>query len=180
MSITVTIEGYLVQAKLESALKAIVGAEAWRGTEQPVVAGRKRRWDMVFHGVIGKVAVEFDGPDHYRDALKIKADLEKDGFAREGAYRVVRVPYWVQLTTPTLKHYFDLDANIVQDFPHGFIAKTAPLPASFCEMGVERFLRELDQLPDHVRGAVVKSLGDRADEHGIEYVLPSALRSLIE
>lgn len=178
MTVTVSIDGYLVQQKLESALKQIVGAAAWRGAEQRVVEGKKLRWDMVFEDSTGKVAVEFDGDEHYRHSLKIKVDREKDGYARADGYRVVRVPYWVQLTTKTLRHYFDIDANVVQDFPHGFIT-TKVFPASFCELGLQRFEGELDQLPVDVRDAVVKSLRERSAEHGIDYVLPAALRSLI-
>jgi hypothetical protein len=133
---------------------------------------------MVFEDASGKVAVEFDGDEHYRHSLKIKVDREKDAYARADGYRVVRVPYWVQLTTTTLRHYFDLDAEVVQDFPHGFIT-TKVFPASFCELGIERFRGELERLPPEVRDAVVKSLRERSVEHGVEYVLPTTLRSLI-
>ncbi|MGI5863948.1 MAG: hypothetical protein ACOX6T_18095 [Myxococcales bacterium] len=121
MATTVHIDGYLVQAKLESALRQIVGAAAWRGSEQHVVHGKKLRWDMVFETSSGKVAGEYDGDEHYRNSLKTKIDNEKDRYARNEGYHVVRIPYWVQLTTETLKYYFELDAEIVQDFRHGFI-----------------------------------------------------------
>ncbi len=94
--ITVKIDDYLVQNKLSKALQAIVGATAWKGTEVRVISERRRRWDMVYQGDFGQVAVEFDGDAHYRDSLKIKADLDKDELARLGGYRVVRIPYWVQ------------------------------------------------------------------------------------
>ena len=175
--VTVRIEDYLVQSKLSATLQAIVGDAAWRGTEVRVIAERRRRWDMVYQGDLGQVAVEFDGDAHYRDSLKIKADLEKDELARLGGYKVVRVPYWVQLTSETLAHYFGLEADIIQDFPHGFIT-TKMFPASFCEMGVTRFERELDSLPTSVREAVISSLRLRAAEYEIEYVLPKKLKSL--
>lgn len=178
MPVTVTIDGYLVQEKLEAALRQIVGEGAWHGREQPVIHGKRMRWDMVFSGSSGKVAVEFDGDEHYRHSLKIKVDREKDALARDGGYRVVRIPYWVQLTTETVKYYFGIEANIIQDFPHGFIT-TKVFPASYCEMGIERFRRELDALPSAIRGAVVKSLRARAAEHGIAFVLPAGLLSLI-
>ena len=56
---TVRIDGYLVQAKLEAALRAIVGDDAWRGTEVRV-EGRRLRWDMVYEFDGHRVAVEFD------------------------------------------------------------------------------------------------------------------------
>ena len=177
--IQVRIEGYLVQAKLEDALAAIVGAVAWRGKEIQVASGRRHRWDMVYEGAMGNVAVEFDGDEHYRHTLKIKIDREKDDLARIGGYRVVRIPYWVQLTSETLKHYFGLDADIIQDFPHGFIT-TKVFPASYCEMGIARFKREIDALPTSVRLAVKTSLCDRSKEHGLEYVLPDQLAGLLD
>lgn len=171
----ISISGYLVQAKLENALKEIVGSEAWRGREVRLPTGC-RRWDMSYElgGVI--TVVEFDGDAHYRDTLKIKTDKEKDAVARERNFQIIRFPYWVQLTTETLAHYFGLTAVIDQNFPHGFIT-TRIFPASFCELGVFRFKCELDSLPAQVRDSVIASLNDRAAEHGIEYVLPEGLRN---
>lgn len=176
--VTVRVDGYLDQSKLESALKTIVGDSAWRGREVRLEAGRQR-WDMVLEIDGRPVAVEFDGDEHYRHSLKIKADRAKDRAASEGGYVVVRIPYWVQLTTETLRHYLGLDAVIDQDFPHGFIS-TKLFPASFCELGVARFRRELEDLPEGVRKAVVSSLRDRIAEHGREYVVPTSLCELVE
>ena len=176
--IKVQIEGYLVQQKLEKALSEIVGDEAWHGAEIQVAAGRRQRWDMVYESPTGKVAVEFDGDEHYRNALKIKADFDKDAIAKQGNYRVVRIPYWVQLTGEMLRHYFNLEAQIIQDFPHGFIT-TKVFPASFCELGVERFRVELQDLPPSVREAVLLSLRDRVKEHGVRYVIPNSLADLL-
>ena len=171
----ISISGYLVQAKLEKALQEIVGTEAWRGREIRLPTGR-RRWDMSYELGGAITVVEFDGDAHYRDSLKIKIDDEKDAVAREHNFRVIRFPYWVQLTTETLAHYFGLSADIHQDFPHGFIS-TKIFPASFCELGIIRFKRELDSLPAEIKGSVIASLHDRAAEHGTEYVLPKSLQN---
>lgn len=175
----VQIDGYLDQSKLAAALRAVVGEDAWRGSEVQGAKPRRFRWDMVYAVDGQTVAVEYDGDDHYRDALKIKTDSLKDALARDLGWRVIRVPYWVQLTTETLRHYFGLDAEVRQSFPHGFIT-TKLFPASFCEMGVHRFERELAGLPIDVRLAVVESLRERCKEHGREFVLPTALAQLVE
>jgi len=175
----IAIEGHLVQHKLAAALSAVVGAGAWRGAEVRVVAGRRQRWDMLYEAEDGSaVAVEFDGDEHYRNILKVKADREKDELASRANVRVVRFPYWVQLTTETLRHYFEREANVLQTFPHGFIT-TKLFPASFCELGVERFARELTALPASVRQSVIASLQQRVAEHGMEYVMPHKLRALL-
>jgi hypothetical protein len=174
---SIAIDGYLVQSKLEQALQSIVGAANWQGREVRLPVGR-RRWDMTYQ-INGQItAVEFDGDEHYRHTLKIKADEEKDKVAREHGYWVVRFPYWVQLTTETLAHYFGLSADVRQDFPHGFIT-TKIFPASFCELGLLRFERELYSLPMPVRNAVLASLRDRVAEHGVLYVMPKRLQNAL-
>ena len=173
----ITIEGYLLQRKLESALKQMVGEENWCGRELRVPDSR-RRWDMAYKIQSHTTVVEFDGDQHYWDSLKIKVDAEKDAVAHSLGYSVVRIPYWVQLTTETAQHYFGIQAQISQDFPHGFIT-TKIFPASFSEMGVSRFSRELSALPENTNYAVISSLRDRAQEHGAKYVLPPSLHHML-
>jgi hypothetical protein len=174
--VKVVIESYLTEAKLATALQQLVGA-AWAGG-QVSLPGSRRRFDMAFRSGGTTVLVEYDGDEHYRDSLKIRADRHKDELAAESGMRLVRVPYWVQLDRVMAKHWFGLDADIEQSFPHGFIT-TKLFPASFCELGVGRFRWDLEALPAPVRGAVIGSLRDRVAEYGIEYVLPSELRELV-
>jgi hypothetical protein len=174
--VQIIIQGYLTEKKLATALQQIVG-NFWVGG-QVMLPGSPRRWDMAFkqHGSL--VLVEYDGDDHYRDSLKIKADRERDLLAHKSQMRVVRVPYWIQLDNITAQYYFGISADICQSFPHGFIT-TKLFPASFCELGIERFTQDLQALPSQVRGAVIQSLRDRVEEYGSEYVLPSTLRYLL-
>ena len=173
----ITIEGYLLQGKLEATLKQMVGEECWRGRELRLPDSR-RRWDMAYEIQGHTTVVEFDGDQHYWDSLKIKVDTEKDSVARSLGYSVVRIPYWVQLTSETAEYYFGIRTQILQDFPHGFIT-TKVFPASFSEMGISRFSREFLALPENTKNAVLSSLRDRAQDHGAEYVLPSSLRHIL-
>ena len=102
----VVIEGYLTEGKLAAALRGITGPR-WVG-EQVNLPGTRRRCDMAFHRAGELVLVEYDGDEHYRHTMKIKADREKDFAATATGLRLVRVPYWVQLDTVTLMHYFGL------------------------------------------------------------------------
>jgi hypothetical protein len=174
--VKVVIESYLTEAKLAAALRQLVGT-AWAGG-QVSLPGSRRRFDMAFRSSGTTVLVEYDGDEHYRDSLKIRADRQKDDLAAASGMRLVRVPYWVQLDRAMARHWFGLRADIEQSFPHGFIT-TKLFPASFCELGVARFRRDLGALPVPVREAVVSSLRDRVKEYGIEYVLPTELRELV-
>lgn len=173
---TIVIESYLTERKLAAALQELVG-DRWAGG-QVAMPGSRRRFDMAFRTNSSTVLVEYDGDEHYRDSMKIKADRQKDILASENQMRLVRVPYWVQLDSTMARHWFGLEASIEQSFPHGFIT-TKLFPASFCELGVARFRRDFDALPATVRLAVVSSLRERVAEHGIEYVLPTELRALV-
>ena len=42
--------------------------------------------------------------------------------------KVVPIRFWVQLTNETLKFYFELDANVIQDFPYGSVARGIETP----------------------------------------------------
>jgi hypothetical protein len=174
--VKVVIESYLTESKLVAALEQLVG-DNWAGG-QVILPGSRRRFDMAFRANETTLLVEYDGDDHYRDSLKIKADRQKDALAVANGMRLVRVPYWVQLDNVTVRHWFGLEADIEQSFPHGFIT-TKLFPASFCELGIARFQRELALLPAAVREAVIASLRDRAAKHGIEYVLPAGLHRLL-
>ncbi len=90
---------------------------------------------------------------------------------------MVRFPYWVQLTSETLLHYFDLEAEIEQNF-HTASSRRSCFLHRFCELGAERFSREMEDLTEAVQTAVRHSLRDRCIEHGVEYVLPKRLRHL--
>jgi len=168
---------YLIQSKLEAALKQLVGVANWRGREIRLPNSR-RRWDMAYMIDGHTTVVDFDGDQHYRDSLKIKVDNEKDRVASSLGYSVFRIPYWVQLTDETVEYYFGMKAKISQDFPHGFI-ETKIFPASFCEMGVDRFTTELLALPKCTQSAVIASLRDRVQEHGTAFVLPNSLLHLL-
>jgi len=179
----ITIDGYLVERKLQDAMKEIVGAENWIGTQVQIDENgvRRFRWDMGFK--LGDVTtyVEFDGHLHYQRPENIRRDKCKDKILQDREIKTVRIPYWVQLTTETLCHYFGIEKPIDQDFPHGFI-KTKEFPSSFCEMGIERFKKEIGSLPEGVRAAVISSLRERAAEHtyGRKYVIPTALDEIMD
>jgi hypothetical protein len=172
----IVIESYLTEPRLKLALQQIFGND-WLGGQFGLPNSR-RRFDMAFRLNSAIVLVEYDGDEHYRHSLKIKADREKDILASKNGMRLVRIPYWVQLDTMMAMHWFGIEVQIEQSFLHGFIT-TKLFPASFCELGIARFLRELDAIPAEVRHDVVTSLRKRVAEYGIEYVVPEKLRPLV-
>ncbi len=176
MRVKVVIESYLTEKKLAIAIAQLVG-DKWTGG-QVKLPGSRRRFDMAFVDNGTTTLIEYDGDEHYRDSLKIKADRQKDQLATDNGMRLIRVPYWVQLDQIMAHHWFGIKAEIEQSFPHGFIT-TKLFPASFCELGVARFRHELESLPVTVHDSIVESLRARVAEHGLEYVLPAELQGAV-
>ena len=95
-----------------------------------------------------KLCVEFDGPDHYMKANVILADENKDNVLKALGYKVIRIPYFVQLDNEAIKYFFGLDIEFNYGFKHGFIAKNVSLPANFCELGIWKFKDFLFHISD--------------------------------
>ena len=181
---TVKYEGYLTQQKLENLLAdAFAGHLSVFETEKKIDGLPNHRWDVYVEFLSGKkITVDFDGDQHYRNMFVIEHDIMKDDSAYEQEIIPIHIPYWVQLTDETAKHYFgDLfdGIHIEQDYPHGFI-KSKIFPASYCALGVERFMAELHDLPEKEFVEVVTNLFDRAFDtaYAPEFVVPGAMADL--
>lgn len=170
------VQKYLTEVKLAAIIKELA-PEGF--AEQFCLPGRRYRWDFKYVSPSGPVLVEYDGDEHYRSTLVIKADQEKERMAAASGHRMVRFPYWLQLDAETLRFFFGFDAQIKQDFPHGFIT-TKLFPASFCPLGLKRFIAELSGLPETLQQKVRTSLKERVAEHGVEYVVPVDLMGWFE
>ena len=166
----ITYEGYLTQDKLLDILNQLPEFKLI-GKEVQVAFKNRKRWDFLFEVNGKQIVVEFDGDAHYRDSLRIKSDTEKNEIAFQTNLKVVRIPYWLQLTTKTFTHLFGFapSKEISNNFPHGFIV-TKVFPASSCSLGIKRYSKELSLLPKEIKEEILFSLEDRVKEYGKEYV----------
>lgn len=138
-------------------------------------SGIKNRPDYRFESL--KLIVEFDGNQHYQDAAVIVRDREKDRVYTAMGYRVLRIPYFVQMTQALLQECFGAPIVYHQVYPHGFIDAKAVLPANFCELGVQRFMADLVRFSAY-RAEVVQSLREKVVEKGdVDLVVPPSLRA---
>ena len=87
--------------------------------------------------------VEFDGYLHYTQPKTILTDSKKDKVYTSMGYKVVRIPYFVQISTEIIKILFNEDIDIEQEYPHGFIDPKCILPAEFCSLGTKRYNEDL-------------------------------------
>jgi very-short-patch-repair endonuclease len=106
--------------------------------------------------------IEFDGPHHYTSARTICSDIRKNALCHKLGFKIVRVPFWLQLDTETAG-ILGLSDEIYFDtaFPHGWITSDI-FPASFCEAGIARFYTEFANLPKHIRQMVYDNIHENA------------------
>ena len=111
--------------------------------------------------------VEFDGNYHYQLNNQVAKDnLDPTNYSNWFCYQtdqdedffLLRIPYWVQLDSTMTNHWFNLNRDFSNGFPHGFISSKCVLPGTFCSMGEKRFIGELAALPPKVAESVVDSL----------------------
>lgn len=111
------------------------------------------------------IVVEFNGPDHYRVPSVMLQDVNKEVICKQLGYKVVQIPYFVQLSPETVKYYFDVEITDGCDLPSGFYSTSDKdtdlnpyMPACFCSMGWNRFTYELKELPETTRYEIINSL----------------------
>jgi hypothetical protein len=96
-----------------------------------IVPGVERPFRPDYRSERHRLIVEYDGDMHYRSAKKILADKERDRVFGAARYRVVRIPYFVQLTREVVADLFGtaaIDHSDFLRFPHGFVAETVVMP----------------------------------------------------
>ena len=104
-----------------------------------------------------KLIVEFDDYLHYTKNSQVLRDIEKDRIYTGMGYRVVRIPYFVQMDKYIIELLFGIDVKERDVYPHGFIDSKAIQPVDFCEAGLERFIRELNMY-DYIYFDILNSL----------------------
>ena len=169
---------YLTEANLSDALKEIFPSEKFVHDKIVVSSGIKSRPDYVFENL--KLIVEFDGDQHYRSAKKIKTELKKNNFFQNLGYTVIRIPYFIQISSATIEHLFVKKISYNQIYPHGFISKTVVMPCDFCELGIKKFEKDLERF-SYIKNDIIKSLQEKVIELGdLEFVVPSSLEYLLK
>lgn len=126
-----------------------------------------------------KIVVEFDGYQHYSMSNKVLNDRKRNVIMEECDYKVIRIPYFIQLDDKTSIKLFGMTTNTKYDYPHGFISDVAMLPADFCSIGVERFINDLVVF-DHAEEDIRKSLKNHLENKEPLEIVPPSLMYLLE
>ena len=93
--------------------------------------------------------VEFDGIPHYTSPLNIQRDIENTKFYESLGYKVVRIPYFIQLSNNAVKELFGVDVKeplFDENIPSLGLHNPGN-PAFLCHAGIERMKKEFKRFP---------------------------------
>lgn len=168
---------YLTEENLSEVLKKIFPAEIFIHDKVVPNSNTKTRPDYRCERL--KLIIEFDGDQHYRNVKKIRNEIKKDQIYHKLGYKIVRIPYFVQISTLIIEKLFGKKLKYQQTFPHGFISKTVIMPCDFCELGIVKFKIDLEKF-SYVKTEIINSLKEKAIELGDkELVVPPSLEYLL-
>jgi hypothetical protein len=158
------IEGPLNKASLKQFLKNEPSLE-YLGESVKTAKGTIKFDGVVLDSITDiKIAIKLKEAKHYLfPAEAMEIDSERWA-ANKSEYKVIEIPYFIQLTNNTFEHYFGRapQSPILSDYSSGFEDPSFVPPANFCSMGVSNFLKELGELPEETFGIVYESLLDRS------------------
>ena len=134
--------------------------------------------------------IEFDGVTHYQDLKVCLSDVNRDVYLSTLGYKIIRIPYWIQLSNEVIHHLFhDVEEHLtigddpMCEIPYSFFDIDKPVVdigislGAMCSAGHKRFVEEVQQLCPTIQLQVYEDicrcLSD-TEECGIpsEYVVP--------
>lgn len=112
-----------------------------------------------------KMIVEFDGLQHYTSPSNILRDIENTCFYESVGYKVVRIPYFVQLTNQVVEQLFGVkvDEELFCEGIPSLGPKSQNTPAFLCHRGIQRMAREYKKFPEQYQTNIsyLKSIEDQ-------------------
>jgi len=97
-----------------------------------------------------QLVIEFDGLPHYTNPDVILKDVENTLRYNKAGYRVVRIPYFIQLSRNAVKTLFGVDVNLElfdESIP-SLGVKGRNTPAYLCYEGIKRMAKEFARFPE--------------------------------
>jgi hypothetical protein len=100
-----------------------------------------------------KLIIEFDGLQHYTNPDVIQKDIENTNLYKSLGYKVVRIPYFIQLTNKAVKIMFNKEIK-EKLFDEKFSSLSIigrNSPAYLCPAGLKRMAEEFRLFPEQYK-----------------------------
>jgi len=100
-----------------------------------------------------QIIIEFDGLQHYTNPDIIEKDIENTKLYNGFGYKVVRIPYFIQLTNKAVKTMFDVEVSekLFDDNFSSLSTVGRNSPAYLCPAGLKRMADEFKRFPEQYK-----------------------------
>lgn len=100
-----------------------------------------------------KLIIEFDGLPHYTNPDIIEKDIINNELYTSFGYKVVRIPYFIQLTSKAVKTLFDIEVSedLFDEQVSSLGIKGRNTPAYLCPAGIKRMAEEFKKFPEQYK-----------------------------
>ena len=119
--------------------------------------------------------VEFDGLPHYTDPAVIIKDYKNTDIYKKNGYKVVRIPYFIQLTNDAVEKLFGVKVKeplFNVSYPSLGGVEMKHNPSCLCPEGLKRMAREFKRFPEQYE-INIQSLRKMDNEilSGVKYLI---------
>lgn len=134
--------------------------------------GEKCRYRPDYRSETLKIIVEFDGLQHYNNPQKIIEDEEKTCRYEADGYKVIRIPYFIQLTQNAVYELFEVKVKEKLFNPSipSLYVEGKNTPAFLCPLGIKRMAQEFVRFPEQCRINIQALKGQDNRLTGLEFL----------
>lgn len=117
------------------------------------IEGSGRRIRPDYRCDLLKLIIEFDGVQHYQQPDTILKDYENQAFYESLNYKVVRIPYFIQLTNDVIRLLFGQEVDCLMFDPTipSMGKKGRNSPAYCCMAGLKRMAMDFRKYPQQYK-----------------------------
>ena len=117
------------------------------------IEGSVRRIRPDYRCDLLKLIIEFDGVQHYQQPDTILKDYENQAFYESLNYKVVRIPYFIQLTNDVIRLLFGREVDCLMFDPTipSMGKKGRNSPAYCCMAGLKRMAMDFRKYPQQYK-----------------------------
>ena len=97
--------------------------------------------------------IEFDGLQHYTQPDKIKTDIDNQAIYESFGYKVIRIPYFIQITNEVAREMFGkkVDIKLFDPSLPSMGKEWKNTPAYCCTLGLKRMAKEYRRYPQQYK-----------------------------
>lgn len=126
--------------------------------------------------------IEFDGLQHYTNPSNILKDYMQTKEYEDGGYRVIRIPYFIQLTNEVVRTMFDVEVEepLFPDNVPSMAISENNTPAFLCPEGIKRMAAELKKFPSQLKTNLMALKNEYSEKKEVDHSGYRILKSYLD